>query len=274
MAAAVGLGVWAIAPSLYPLLGKEDWWTPFNDWALASTTVVWHGIGVGIYVQMRMSSRAQARLLVLQQHAAAHERQLAAANLLALQARVEPDLLFERLQRIDQELAEAPGRAEARLAALIDLLRAQQPHLKMDVSTLAREVEAVRAYARLMSQDGHNTERLQLVQMAELPDWPLAPMVLLPLVRPLLDHSRTLWSLTLRGSVEPRPARAELLLQALGPDAASSQAAAAQVPVAELRHRLRTVHGDQAMLDALPNEAGGLAAFRLTWPLQPAPTSP
>ncbi|KQW51634.1 MULTISPECIES: histidine kinase [unclassified Roseateles] len=253
----VGGGIWVIAPQLYPLLGKADWWTWENDFGLASTTLIWHGLGVAVYVQLRFSQRAQAHLAALQDAAAQRGRQLAATQLLALQARVDPALLSERLAAIDAELLTQPQRAQARLAALIDLLRALQPHVEAEVSTLAREIAALRAYAMLVSTDAQHTERLHLAGLAEPADWPLAPMVLLPLARPLLDEGTTLWSLSLQHS----PGRAELRLQALGPDV---QRAAMRVPVAELAQRLRAVHGAEAHLELLAEE---LPAFTLTWPV-------
>jgi len=252
-------GIWVIAPHLYPLLGKADWWTWENDFALASTTLIWHGLGVAVYVQLRFSERAQARLATLQGAAALRERQLAATQLLALQARVDPALLSERLAAIDEELLSEPLRAQARLAALIALLRALQPHVEAEVSTLAREITALRAYAQLVSADAQHTERLHLAGLAEPPDWPLAPMVLLPLVRPLLDEGATLWSLSLHASA----GAAELRLQALGPDAERTRRAAERVPVVELDQRLRAVHGEAARLEMIAEE---LPLFRLIWP--------
>ena len=249
-------GIWFIAPHLYPLLGKADWWTWENDFGLASTTLIWHGLGVAVYVQLRFSQRAQAHLATLQGAAAQRDRQLAATQLLALQARVDPALLSDRLAAIDDELLHQPERAQSRLAALIELLRALQPHVEAEVSTLAREITALRAYARLVSADGLNTERLHLAGLAEPPDWPLAPMVLLPLVRPLLDEGSTLWSLSLNAG----NGMAELRLQALGP----TQQAAALVPVPELAERLRAVHGDAAQLVLVAEE---LPLFKLIWPL-------
>ncbi|CAM3715210.1 hypothetical protein [Roseateles saccharophilus] len=251
-------GIWFIAPRLYPLLGKADWWTWENDYRLASTTLIWHGLGVAVYAQLRFSRRAQARLAALQDAAARRERQLAAAQLLALQARVDPSLLSERLAAIDDELLHRPHRAQLRLAALIELLRALQPHIEAEVSTLAREIAALHAYARLVSSDAEHTERLHLAGLADPPDWPLAPMVLLPLVRPLLDEGGALWSLSLHAG----DGMAELRLQALGP----APRAAGIVPLAELAQRLRAVHGDAAGLVLV---AGHLPLFRLIWP---APT--
>lgn len=253
-------GVWVIAPRLYPLLGKADWWDSASDYALASTTLVWHALGVAVYVQLRFSLRAQARLQTLQDAAAKRERQLAATQLLALQARVDPALLSERLAAIDAELETAPQRAQARLAALIELLRALQPHVQAEVSTLAREIAALRAYARLVSADAEHTERLHLAHLAEPAEWPLAPLVLLPLVRPLLEEAGTLWSLSLHTGT----GTAELRLQALGPDATRTRHAAAQVPLAELAARLRAVHGEAASLTL---QGEDMPMFTLTWPV-------
>lgn len=262
VAATVFGGVWVIAPRLYPLLGKADWWTAANDYALASTTFVWHALGMAVYVQLRYAARGRARLQALQDAVTQRERRLAATQLLALQARMDPALLSERLAAIDEELQQEPQRAQGRLAALIELLRALQPHVEAQVSTLAREVVALRAYARLVSRDAQHTERLHLAGLVDPPDWPLAPMVLLPLVRPLLDEGRTIWSLSLHEGA----GLAELRLQALGPDAEATRTTAARVPLAELAARLRAVHGDAAQLDLLDEE---LPLFRLTWPLPP-----
>jgi hypothetical protein len=253
-------GIWVIAPRLYPLLGKADWWQWEDDFALASTTLIWHGLGVAVYAQLRFSRRAQAHLATLQTAAAQRERQLAATQLLALQARVDPALLSDRLAAIDAELLNEPLRAQARLAALIELLRALQPHVEAEVSTLAREITALRAYARLVSADAQHTERLHLAGLADPPDWPLAPMVLLPLVRPLLDEGTTLWSLSLHSGAGV----AELRLRALGPDLTRTLQAAKAVPLAELARRLHAVHGQSAAMVLLVED---MPLFKLTWPV-------
>lgn len=261
----VVLGVWGVAPMLWPLLGKAPWWTSLNDWVLAATTLGWHALGVAVYAQRRFSQRAQRRLEQAQRAQQAHEQALAATRLLALQARVEPLLLFERLQRIDGELRDRPERARHRLAALIALLRAQQLHLDAARSTLGRELEAVDAYARLQSQDGHHTERLHLAPLEAWSEHPIAPLVLLPLVRPLLALPG-LWQLTPTPSA---PGQLALRLQGLGPDPDTAFHAAAQVPLAVLNERLQAVHGPGAAL--VLNRDGPLPAFVLQWP-QETPT--
>lgn len=264
----IGLGVWVIAPSLYPVLGKVDWWTSKEDFNLAGSSFVWHSLGMTVYVQQRYSRRAQARLKALQEDAAERERKLAAAQLLALQARVDPALLSERLATIDHELLDQPERAQARLAALIGWLRALQPHVEAELSTLAREIHALRAYACLMSADALHTERLHLAGLNDPPEWPLAPLVLLPLLRPLLDEGQARWSLSLLAHGNS----AELRLQALGPDAERARVAATRVPLQELARRLHAVHGEQASL-RLADELGALPLFKLSWPIPASPAS-
>jgi hypothetical protein len=270
--ATVLLGVWVTAPALQPVLGRPGWWTSFNDAMLASTTLVWHALGVAVYVQMRSSHHAQARLLGLQARARAHQRELAGARLAALQARVEPELLFERLQCIHAELAVDAPTARTRLQALIDLLRALQPHQQAAASTLCREIDALRAYATLVGADA----RLQCAAPGPKPGanwpawpaWPVAPMVLLPLLRTLLADGTSTWRLTLHSARR----HAELRMQGTDPDAARAQAASERVALPALNDRLRAVHGAGATITLQPGVGAQPPAFTLRWPV-PAHTA-
>ena len=258
----VPLGVWVIAPPLGPLLGTADWWTSYNDFVLASTTLFWHALGVGVVAQRRQSLKAQARRLQAEQNHAQRQRELAATELLALQARVDPPLLFERLKTIDTELQQDPSLAPRRLAALIELLRALQPHAQAKVSSLERELEAVRAYACLTSRDAQGAERLLIQVPDALLPLPMAPLVLLPLLRPLLAAPGLIWQLSAEASQPPR-----LRIAALGPDRAQTLAAAQQVELGLLRQRLQAVLGPEAEL-SLNDEQ--LPRFELRWNLSPA----
>lgn len=254
-------GVWLIGPLLEPLLGAEPWWTEWNNIVLASTTVFWHGLGVAVVAQRRLNQRAEAARVAAELQHAERQRELAATELLALQARVDPPLLFERLQRIDAELASSPEQARRRLGALIDLLRALQPHAQASESLLGRELDALQAYARLSSREAQGNERLLVSLPEALLTLPMAPLVLLPLLRPLLADPGAIWQLTGEVAVAGRPAR--LHIDALGPDGERTWAAARQVELDPLRARLRAVLGPAARL-----EIGGddLPRFTLQWP--------
>lgn len=254
-------GVWLIGPMLAPWLGAEPWWTAWNDLVLASTTLFWHGLGVAVVAQRRLSQRAEAARLDAELRHAERQRELAATQLLALQARVDPPLLFERLQRIAAELDRQPEQARRRLGALIDLLRALQPHAQARESLLGRELDALLAYARLSSQQAQGSERL-LVRLPEsLLTLPMAPLVLLPLLRPLLAEPGSVWQLTGEPAQASRPAA--LHVDALGPDAARTGAAAQRVELGTLRDRLRAVLGPAAQLELSGDD---LPRFTLQWP--------
>lgn len=254
-------GVWLFGPLLEPWLGAEPWWTEWNNIVLASTTLFWHGLGVAVVAQRRLNQRAEAARVDAELQHAERQRELAATELLALQARVDPPLLFERLQLIDRELESRPEQARRRLGALIDLLRALQPHAQARESLLGRELEALQAYARLASQEAQGAERLLINLPEALLALPMAPLVLLPLLRPLLAAPGTVWQLSGEAAGSARPAR--LHIDALGPDGERTWAAARQVEIDALGSRLRAVLGPGALL-----RLGGddLPRFTLQWP--------
>jgi Histidine kinase len=251
----VPLGVFVGGPLLAPLLGSVPWWTHWNDVVLAFTTMFWHALGVAVVAQRHVNQGAEARREAAEQAHAERARELAATELLALQARVDPPLLFERLQAIDAELGAQPARAGRRLVALIDLLRALQPHAQARESTLGRELDAVEAYARLISREAQGSERLHLAVPEALRELPMAPLVLLPLLRPLLAPSGLLWQLSGEAG--------RLQLSGLGPAREPLLAAARQVELPLLRQRLAAVLGASASLRL--DEAGELPQFTLQW---------
>jgi len=261
--ATVLLGVWVVGKALTPYLGVVSWWSWRADIGLAATSTVWLGLGVAVYARLRQRRRAQARLQAAELAHAERQRELAAAQLLALQARVDPDLLFACLQRISTELDEQPLRAQARLDALIALLRALQPHAEARISTLGRELQAVQAFARLVSQDAQHTERLHLHLDEGLTERPFAPFVLLPLVRGLLQAPGTIWSLDLRGRSD---GGTRIQVDALGPDEDSTHRAATALERPALAERLRAVHGPAARLQLDPTPLPRLTLDLPPWP--------
>lgn len=254
----VPVGVFLIGPALKPFLGSVPWWSFWNDMVLMCTTLLWHTLGVAVAAQRHLSQRSQVRLEAAEQAHAERARELAATELLALQARVDPPLLFERLQSLDAELARDPGRAGRRLSALIDLLRALQPHAQARESTLGRELDAVEAYARLISQEVRGTERLHLAVPESLRELPMAPLVLLPLLRPLLAAPGLMWQLSADAGTR------RLQLAGLGPSREALLAAAMPLDLEPLRHRLAAVLGPQARLRL--DTGSELPAFTLEWP--------
>jgi len=238
------VGIWAIGPLLTPQLGAVSWWDIGDDISLFLFATFFHALGVGAYVQWRGARLALERLQATARERAARRRQLTASRLLALQARVEPQLLFDCLARIDRALDDKGDEADRRLADLIDLLRAMQPAVQARASTLGREVTLIEAYARVSGQVGLQSDWLQFDIADAAAAVPFAPMVLLPLLRGLAAVPTWRWQVqaALAG------ARLRITLAAPGTGSASFLAAVQALDIDELCQRLAEAHGGNALL--------------------------
>jgi hypothetical protein len=270
-AAVIGVaivGTWPIARLLWPVLGKEPYWGIDNDMWLAGNAVLFHSLGVAAYAQWRGFHVAQARLQQGERARAEQQQQLVSAQLLALQARVDPQLLFDSLRRIEHALAAAPDEADQQLAELIELLRALQPAVHAKTSTVAREVAVVRAYARVAGEPGLAAPWLLIEMSDQAGDAALAPMVLLPLLRQLATQPG--WAWQLRGTVTAQ--RLRLLVTAPSAGPASTLAALAAIDIPTLSQRLHAVHGAASVFQVDAEQA--LPQLRIEVNVQPKDAAP
>ncbi len=252
-AAVVGVaiaGTWPIARLLWPVLGKEPYWGIDNDMWLAGNAVLFHTLGVAAYAQWRGFHVAQERLQQGERARAQQQQELVTAQLLALQARVDPQLLFDSLHRIERVLVEQPDhigqqKADDKLTDLIGLLRALQPAVHAKASTLAREVAVVQAYARVSGEPGLAPPWLSIEVSDDAGRAALAPMVLLPLLCQLA--AQPAWSWQVRAGVNAHRLWLTVVAPSAGP--ASTQAALMAVDRPTLSQRLQAVHGAGSVFD-------------------------
>ena len=106
------LSVWGGQPS-----------TPIRNAWVAVAIATLYGLGVAAYVHARRARQAMQRLHRLETERAQQMQQLQVQRLLALQARVDPQLLFDTLRRVQGQVLQDPAAADALLAELIALLR-------------------------------------------------------------------------------------------------------------------------------------------------------
>jgi hypothetical protein len=160
------MGVWLIGPLMFPIIGGEDNWNSRNDVMLALSLLLPLSLGTVAYAHWRRCHETLQRLQGAEVARAREEQQLQSARLLALQARVEPQFLFDTLQRVldllpagDVALQARPSEqtsalpSEQLLANLCDLLRIMQAAPDTTVSTAAREQALAQAYARVLSPE-------------------------------------------------------------------------------------------------------------------------
>lgn len=205
------------------------------------------------YAQWQRQRQAQARLRQTALARAQQEQALQAQRLLALQARVEPELLFEALRRVRDGLGRAPAAASALLDDLIVFLRAMQPPVGAVASTVRREFALATAFLRVQQALGARVNEPPLAVAPDAQGAALAPLVLLPMVRTLLATPGSDWR------IDATRAGDRLAVGVTcGTPGADARRALAAIDLPALHERLRAVHGDDARctLDA--------AAARLT----------
>ena len=131
----------------------------------------------------RAHQRAVARLAAAQTAQRNARRRIVQLRLQEVQARIDPGVLFEMLEVVRSLYRDDPARAETFLDELIAFLRAALPRLRAPSSTLVREAELARAFARLnaLAAGGELSLSIDIAPDALHARFP--PGVLLPLVR-------------------------------------------------------------------------------------------
>src|SRR5438552_3863344 len=133
------------------------------------------------YESIDRASRSTAALRESELARRSAERWLLELRLGALQARLDPQVLFDTLDEAGRLYRSRPAAAESLLDALIEYLRLALPQMRHTESTLAREVALAVAYARVLrTPDGEPLELESNVPVA-VRDARFPPMVVQPL---------------------------------------------------------------------------------------------
>ena len=148
--------------------------------------LIWGWITVFIYVNRRNALLATTRLNRAQVQRAETQRRTLESRLQVMQARVEPQFLFNTLARVGELYESDAAKAGAMLGTLIVYLRAALPHLRESTSNLQQEIALAGAYFNIFGMQqgmplGIGTDVPPALRAARLP-----PMVLLPLIEVLL----------------------------------------------------------------------------------------
>jgi hypothetical protein len=232
---------------------------------------------VAVYATWRGDRVLRERAAAVERGQAQAQRRLAASRLLALQAQVEPQLLFDALSRLlallerAEQHPQVPARSErgsdvlaqadALLEDLIALLRLSLARDDQQASTLARERALVQAIARVMDERALLPPRLQWLLDDDSGEAALAPMWLSTLLRTLAAGSgpAAAWIASARRDGE----RVRLVILATAGDLVLHHRAGDAVDATAIERSLRDVHGEGVRV-----ERGGAAdlLWRIEWP--------
>jgi hypothetical protein len=205
------------------------------------------GIGLVIYARWRASQQSMRLVQANETQRAQTAQRLQSARLLALQARVDPQLLFDSLGRVGVLQRRDPAAAEALLSDLIAMLRAMLPGETALTSTVEREFAVIDSWLRVTGALSSVRADVVLHAAPETAQCHLAPLLALPLLRAVLEAPGA-------GAVPWRldaVAAGGRLLITLGAASATETRAAdvlARADLTALRERLSSLHGDAAKL--------------------------
>jgi len=164
--------------------GRDEGVAQLVWWSLA--ILYESGFGLSIYAYWRVTQRAMRRFQAAETDRARSEQRVQTARLLALQSRVEPQLLFDTLGRVGALHASDPSASDALLADLIAMLRSMQSVAGADNSTVEREFALVEAWLRVIRGAGRQLVQVRLQVSPESAQVGIAPMLVLPLLRSVL----------------------------------------------------------------------------------------
>jgi len=228
------------------LLGWPRMGAPSMLFAAASN-LFQGSLAVSIYAYWRVTQRAMRQAQEAETERVRNEQRVQTAKLLALQSRVEPQMLFDALGRIGELHVRDPYAADALLAHLIALLRAMLPGARADNSTVEREFALVDAWLRVTRNEEEGPARVRLRIAPGAQSIGIAPMLVLPLLRSVLalpNAAQCDWTLS------AEPARDRLIVTLLANCDAGAETAEllASMDLSSLHDRLTQLFGRFAHL--------------------------
>lgn len=210
-----------------------------------------------------------------QEQIATAGRLLSEARLRALQAQIEPHFLYNTLANVVSLIDTQPAQARRMLERFIDYLRASLAASRAEAATLGGELDLVRAYLDVLAVRLGPRLRYRIEAELDTRALPIAPMLLQPLVENAVMHG-----------IEPKLEGGEIVVRAsvagdalcvevgdtgMGLNGAPPRPGSG-VGLANLRERVRQLHGPGAGLQLLENQPCGVRA-RLLLPFTKVPPS-
>lgn len=180
------------------------------------------------------------------------------SQLQAMQARVEPQFLLDTLRHVGQLYEVDAGLAARVLDELIAYLRAAMPVMRDTTSTLAQELELIRAYLDIASLrvGGQLSATIDAVPGGERIHMP--PMLLLPLVAAAVGgHLQSAATSAIRVTVDVGDGRLQLSVAVSG----GLVVRECGEDLASVRERLQGLYGDEATLVVRHDQAGEAKAI-------------
>jgi hypothetical protein len=230
----------------------------FAIWGLTHWLLL-GGAAVFFYADRRAARKTQAHLSAAELDRIRRSKQALESRLQAMQARVEPQFLFNTLAQVERLYEIDPKLAERVLSDLIAYLRAAMPLMRSTSSTVAQEIALARAYLDIARIRLGNRLAFTIDVPEDLGEVRMPPMMLLPLI----DHAITygLEQSAGSGSICIATDAADGRLRLKIDDSGAGLLPEAGIDgIANIRERLRAIYGADARLDLRQLAAGATEA--------------
>ena len=200
-----------------------------------------------VYVNLQTARAANKRHQAAEVSRERARRSTIESRLQAMQARVEPQFLFNTLAQVSKLYETDSIIAGKMLDDLIAYLRAALPHLRESTSTLGKEIALVQSYLDIMRRRHGERPSVDIALPARLANIKMPSMLLLPLIDHALVYGLTTadreGTISINSSVDS--GRLRIAVVDSGTAFAPATCAANLYPVHE---RLQALFGDQARL--------------------------
>jgi len=237
MAALHALGVWSL-----PLPAQVIFWANFGNQLSVCL------IAVYTYDYYSRAKRRAAALRELRRSRASTEKQTIEARLRAMQARVDPQWLFDTLAAVESLQKTSPDAGGRLLDDLIAYLRAALPEGRAQSATLGKELDLAVAWVGIQRALCNRDIRFRVDVQDDLRAAPFPPHILTPLVEAVRLSAVGTAQVTVAVSATP-----ETLVVRVENEAQANVAPCDESPqLAALRGRLTELYGDAARLVRAP----------------------
>jgi len=231
-------------------LASEFAWIEFVKGSLYAffEWLVLGGVATFIYVDRRRALAAMARMRTAEIERARAAKRTLESQLQAMQARVEPQFLFNTLGQVRDLYRASAERGERMLDELIAYLRAAMPRMRDTSSTVGQEIDLVRAYLGIVTLRLGERLAFDIEPPGKAADARMPPMMLLPLVDHAIAHGladpRSTGSIRIRTGLTDDKVRLEIADSGVGFLPGSGDDG-----IAGIRERLSALYGNEASLD-------------------------
>jgi hypothetical protein len=254
-------------------------WPPPRPWThafyyapiyeLASWLLI-GGSAVFLYADRRSARKTEAHLQAAELDRIRRSKLALESRLQAMQARVEPQFLFNTLAQVERLYARDPVLGGRMLDDLIAYLRAAMPRMRDTSSTVAQEIELARAYLDIVRIRLGDRLAFNIEVPPEMGTVRMPPMMLLPLldrfIEQGLEPSSAAGTINIRATTNDGRMRWKILERGAGIIAQASGDG-----IASLRERLAALYGADATLDGRRPDALTRETV-LEFPLEPRAT--